>query len=75
MTVMSVAGQYALPTSWYAPMMHPRSIRERYNYGYWLAFYLFKDLEYHFRQHGAPYEKLLALRRAYYSCDWSEFLP
>ena len=75
MTVMSVAGQYALPTSWYAPMMHPRSIRERYNYGYWLAFYLFKDLEYHFRQHGAPSEKLLALRRAYYSRDWSEFLP
>ena len=73
-TMLSVAGAHGLSTAWYAPMMHPRSVRERYHYGYWLAFYLFKDLEYSFRQAGASDDALRSLRRAYYSRDWSEYL-
>jgi hypothetical protein len=72
-TVLEVAGEYAIGTSWYALMMHPRSDRERYHYGYWLAFYLYKDIEYALLSQHAPEEKLRTLHQAYYSRDWSRF--
>ena len=72
-TVTGVALAYGLETSWYNLMMNPRSARERYDYGYWLPFYLYKDLEYLFMQQSKPESDFRALHRAYYSRDWKEF--
>lgn len=73
-TVWQVARREGLETSWYALMMHPRSVRERYDLGYWLAFYLYKDLEYLYLSTGKTKEQIRSLHKAYYSRDWSEFL-
>jgi len=29
---------------WYAQIMHPKSLNEKYRFGYWLQFYLFTDI-------------------------------
>lgn len=29
---------------WYAQLMHPKSLNEKYRFGYWLQFYIFTDL-------------------------------
>jgi len=71
--VLEVARKCGIETSWYNLLMHPRSVRERYDQGYWLAFYLYKDLEYLFMQQSKPESAFRALHRAYYSRNWSEF--
>ena len=42
---VEVAKTKKLNTKWYALMLQPKSIRERYHYGFWLQFYLYKDLK------------------------------
>jgi len=37
---VEVAGKYNLNTSWYAYMMHPKTSREKYSYGFWTPFYV-----------------------------------
>lgn len=69
--VVKVAEGCGLETSWYAAMMQPRSERERYDNGFWLAFYLYKDMEYKLLCNHASKKQLKALHRAYYSRDWS----
>lgn len=39
---VEVAKTKKLNTKWYALMLQPKSIRERYHYGFWLQFYLYK---------------------------------
>ena len=67
---LQVARQYGINSLWYAKWMHASTTREKYNSGYWLQFYLYKDLENLFiRQEDE--EKLCLLNQAYYSGDWS----
>ncbi|MBQ8521414.1 MAG: heparinase II/III family protein [Bacteroides sp.] len=67
---VQIARQHGVQTAWYAKWMSARTLREKYNHGYWLAFYIYKDLENHFvRLQDA--ERLKELHRAYYSGDWS----
>ena len=42
---VEVAKTKKLNTKWYALMLQPKSIRERYHYGFWLQFYLHNDLK------------------------------
>lgn len=42
---VEVAKTKKLNTKWYALMLQPKSIRERYHYGFWLQFYLYNDLK------------------------------
>lgn len=42
---VEVAKTKKLNTKWYALMLQPKSIRERYHYGFWLQFYLYYDLK------------------------------
>ena len=42
---VEVAKVNKLITLWYALMLQPKSIRERYHYGFWLQFYLYNDLK------------------------------
>ena len=50
--------------------MQASTTREKYNRGYWLQFYLYKDLENLFIRQGDE-AKLRLLNQAYYSGDWS----
>jgi len=54
---------------WYAKFMNPRSVREKYNDGFWLQFYIYKDLEYLFARQNDGY-MLKKLHKAYFSSDW-----
>lgn len=42
---VEVAKTKKLNTKWYALILQPKSIRERYHYGFWLQFYLYNDLK------------------------------
>lgn len=68
-----VADAYGIPTLWYAKLLSPTTLRERYHDGWWFQFYIYKDLEYQFVRQGdtASLERLV---RAYYSGDWKQLL-
>ena len=67
---IKVAQQSGLNTAWYSNMMHPKSLREKYNYGYWLSFYLYQDL---LRQAAIKKDENLKtkIQQAYFSSKWS----
>ena len=52
MTAVQVAHKYNVQTLWYAKLMQALSVRQQYNNGYWLQFYIYKDLEHTFMQKG-----------------------
>lgn len=64
-----VAEKNGLNTSWYAKLKQVSSIEEKYQKGYWLQYYLYKDLEYHFLRKQDK-ESLNKLNKAYFSGDW-----
>lgn len=66
---VKVAERYGLNTSWYAKLKQAVSIRERYHKGYWLQYYLYRDLEDRFAREGRG-DLLERLNRAYFSADW-----
>lgn len=66
---VAVAKEMGVQTLWYAKWMNPASVRERYHYGYWLQYYLFKDIENHLMRTGN--KKLIErLAIAYYTGNW-----
>lgn len=71
--VVDIAEKYKLNTMWYAKWKQASSIREKYHKGYWLQFYLYKDLEDLFmrKQDKTMLEKLT---KAYYGGDWNSLL-
>ena len=73
MTAVQVAQKYNVQTLWYAKLMQALSVRQQYNNGYWLQFYIYKDLEHTFMQKGDQ-EKLKQLTVAYYSGNWKSTL-
>ena len=73
MTAVQVAHKYNVQTLWYAKLMQALSVRRQYNNGYWLQFYIYKDLEHTFMQKGDQ-EKLKQLTVAYYSGNWKSML-
>lgn len=70
---LKVATKYNLNTLWYAKWMQMTSIREKYHKGYWLQFYIYKDLQDKFRREENQ-KMLLKLDQAYYSANWSIIL-
>jgi hypothetical protein len=68
-----VAEACGIPTLWYAKLLSPKSLRERYHYGWWFQFYVYKDLEDRYVRAGDA-EALKRLHRAYYSGDWKSLL-
>ncbi|MDR3217390.1 MAG: heparinase II/III family protein [Dysgonamonadaceae bacterium] len=67
---LQIAEQYKLNTAWYAKWKQASSVREKYHKGYWLQYYIYKDLENLFLRKGD--KKLLEqLTKAYYSGDWN----
>jgi hypothetical protein len=70
---LKVARKYGLDTDWYARLLKPASIREKYDYGYWLQFYLYRDLCFRF-MHQKDQKALKALTLAYYGGNWDAML-
>lgn len=70
---LEVAELFGLNTSWYSLMMSPKSLREKYHYGYWLGFYIYRDLRELLTE---KKEHLLRERldKAYYGGRWDDFL-
>lgn len=64
-----VARQYGLNLQWYARWRKPQTIRQQYDYGYWLQFYIYRDLEYKFAR-DKDEKRLRMLNQAYYGADW-----
>lgn len=70
---LKVADQQGLNTSWYAFMKNPKSEYQKYNYGYWLQFYIYMDL----LDQSKRIKKGLKSRevdKAYFGGDWSVLL-
>jgi hypothetical protein len=69
MDAVQLARKQGLNTGWYAFWMKPRTMQERYDYGYWLNFYIYHDLRYLATIKNNP-AMVKNLDRAYYSGDW-----
>lgn len=68
-SAVAEAKKMGVQTLWYAKWMNPGSIRERYHYGYWLQYYLFKDMENHLMRTNNK-EQIKKLAVAYYTGNW-----
>ena len=69
---LKVAKANNIETSWYAKLQDAHSPRERYHNGWWLQFYIYRDLEQLFAaKDPASLEKL---HHAYYTGNWKELL-
>ncbi len=69
MDAVNVAKANGLNTSWYAFWKQPHTLFEKYAYGYWLDFYIYKDLK-QLAGLDADRQKGDWLDRAYYSGRW-----
>lgn len=67
---VQVAQSLGLNTSWYSVLMAPKSLREKYNNGYWLSYYIYKDIKEYDRQMNGG-EKLKQIQKAYFSSNWN----
>ncbi len=70
---VKVAKNERINTGWYANMMNPRSLREKYHNGYWLNFYLYMDLR-HLGEIRQDKEFIELCDKAYFGNDWSIML-
>lgn len=70
--VVRVAKEMGVNTNWYAFWQQPRTTYEKYQYGYWLMFYLYHDMK-HMAQIKNDGDLFVQLDKAYYSGNWSEF--
>lgn len=69
---LAVANKMKLNTSWYAFWKQPRTPAEKYSYGFWLNFYIYKDLQ-HIARINNDEKTEKDLDKAYYSGDYSGF--
>lgn len=67
---LKVAEKYGVNTWWYSKIKRASSIHQKYSNGYWLQYYLYKDLENLFMRNGQE-DMLIALNKAYYGGDWT----
>ena len=68
-----VAEQEGIDTNWYNFYKRPMSIHQRYEFGYWLGFYIYQDLRHQARLANDA-DKIKRINRAYYTGDWSSLL-
>jgi hypothetical protein len=69
MDAVAVAKKTGIETNWYAMWMSPKSNRQKYHNGYWLQFYLYRDLVDTAKREGNA-RQVKALAKAYYSGNW-----
>lgn len=72
-TALDVARQEGLDTYWYNFYKRPLSLHQRYEYGYWLGFYIYQDLRHSARMRGDA-AWVRDIERAYYAGHWEWLL-
>ena len=70
---VEAAHKYGLNTQWYSFLKHPKTLREKYSHGYWLSFYIYRDLLSLFERNGDPV-LVNQLQKSYYSSNWNLLL-
>ena len=68
---LQTAQAYGLNPQWYAAYTTPKSLQQKYAYGFWLCFYIYHDLDHLMRNDLDRQNDLYQVRRAYLSSDWS----
>lgn len=66
----NLAESLGINTLWYAKLKQASSVREKYHKGYWLQYYLFKDMEYQFMRNKDTLS-LNKLLKTYYGGNWN----
>jgi hypothetical protein len=70
---LNIGRKAGLNTEWYSLMMSPKSSYQKYNYGYWLQFYIYRDLlDRAYRKGDMKF--INELDKAYYTGDWSSLI-
>lgn len=71
--LLSLAAQMGINTDWYAFYKAPHSLQEKYDYAFWIRFYLYQDMRYEamIKKDGALKARI---EKAYYTGDWSSVL-
>ncbi len=73
MLIDKVAKQYKVNSSWYNFYKQPHSVFEKYSHGYWLTFYLYRDMKHKaISENNADMAKQLDI--AYYSGNWEKLM-
>jgi hypothetical protein len=70
--VLKVAREMDINTNWYSFWQQPRTLNDKYQYGFWLTFYLYKDMCHIATLKGDELLKT-KLDKSYYSGDWELF--
>jgi len=66
---MTIATKHKINPGWYSFFMNPRTLNEKYDYGYWLNFYLYQDLR-HMAYSRNDKALTQMIDKAYYSGNW-----
>ena len=69
--VLVIAKKQGISSNWYTFWQQPRTMNERYQYGYWLTFYLYKDMCHAALLNGDT-ELKRSLDKAYFSGKWEK---
>jgi hypothetical protein len=70
--VMTAAKKMGLNINWYAFWQQPRTLNEKYQYGFWLSFYLYKDMC-QIAEIKGDLSLKARLDKAFYSGNWKTF--
>lgn len=68
-----VADKYKLNTNWYAFYKKPLSLHQKYEYGYWMQFYIYNDLRQDAKRKSDA-KQIALFDKAYYSGNWNLIL-
>ena len=66
---IEVAKQLDINYKWYAQMLYPKSLEEKYRFGYWVQFYLFTDIMKLAKQTNNESLRIRVLK-AYFQQNW-----
>lgn len=66
---VEIAKKYKINPSWYAYYQQPKSVHQKYAYGFWLNFYLYQDIR-HIAKSENNTALVKAIDKAYYSGNW-----
>lgn len=72
---IGVSRRLGLDPRWYAIWQHPRSTRQRYDHGFWLSFYLMRDIRHKLLSDGATPEDIAAFERGFYTDNAGAAIP
>jgi hypothetical protein len=70
---IEVAEKYKINTAWYSFYKQPHSLHEKYDYSFWLNYYIYQDIRYQARISN-DFKLLEIVDKAYYSGDWGRLI-